>query len=60
MLMEILFFSFNFYTVFLKLLKEKEIKAKYVWYSFKKRKRSELIHFAHMIYIKKQLKVAFD
>ena len=57
MLMEILFFS-NFYAVFLKLLKEKEIKAKCVWYSFKK--TNELIHSVQTPYKKnKQFEIAF-
>ena len=56
--MEILFFS-NFYAVFLKLLKEKEIKAKWVWYSFKK--TNELIHSVQTPYKKnKQFEIAFD
>ena len=56
--MEILFFS-NFYAVFLKLLKEKEIKAKCVWYSFKK--TNELIHSVQTTYKKKinNLKLLF-
>ena len=37
--MEILFFSFNFYAVFWKLLKEKEIKAKCVCVNHSRRER---------------------